>query len=147
MKNLSEDTSSKEILNPKVGIFWFIAKDGEDSLIMDAVPYPKGEPYGDTIQHGEHYNFWKMLEPETIPEIVFKSRAYDAYPRGRVVFFSEVRTFCNYLDRCLSVGNLTTVCEVFGLVSDKFRITFNDDEHYQCAICNRNWTEDYTSNN
>jgi len=83
---------------PKVGIFFFV--DGE--IIMDTVPVENGEPYGDAIQHGGHYEFWEKLVPKTLAERRFKARAYDAYPRGRVVFFPNRKKYVLYGDRCIS---------------------------------------------
>lgn len=130
-----------EILNPKVGIFWFIKTEEKDYVIANAVPCEKGEPYGVAIQYGGHYDFWEMLMPKSEVEKLLKSRSYDTYPRGRVVFFPDTETFRVYLDGCLTVADLTTVLRVFQLDFNKFRITFKRDEHYQCAACNQHWVE------
>ncbi|MEN6349277.1 MAG: hypothetical protein ABFD08_07780 [Syntrophomonas sp.] len=138
---ISRDTCNTEICHPKVGIFWFIKTEHKDFVIADAVPCKKGEEYGIAIQYGGHYNFWEVLKPKSEAEKLFKSRSYDAYPRGRVVFFPDTETFRVYLDGCLTVADLTTVLRVFELDFNKFRITFKRDEHYQCAACNQHWVE------
>jgi len=115
----------------KVGIFFFI--DGE--ILLDAVPVENGEPYGNAIQHGGHYEFWETLVPKTLTERKFKARAYDAYPRGRVVYFPEKNKYCIYHDRCLKLNtDVTTVIEKFGL--EGADIELEKDEHYKCAGCN-----------
>lgn len=63
-----------------VGIFF---KVGDDFLI-DAVPVQAGEPYGDAIQHGGHYDYHEIFRPTVPVERRFKAHDYDYYPRGRV---------------------------------------------------------------
>jgi len=135
--NYKEDESgelvfipSGEMPNQQVGIYWFI----DNEVIKDAVPYKEGEPYDEAIQHGSHYEFWEALQPTTEIERKLKSRAYDAYPRGRVVFFPARKVFCIYLDRCLDSDDSVRVDEAFEI--EDFDIEHGDDEHYRCAGCN-----------
>ena len=135
--NYKEDESgeiafipSGEISNQQVGIYWFI----DNEVIKDVVPYKEGEPHGEMIQHGSHYEFWEALQPTTEIERKLKSRAYDAYPRGRVVFFPARKVFCIYLDRCLDSDDSVRVDEAFEI--EDFDIEHGDDEHYRCAGCN-----------
>ncbi len=67
----------------KIGIFFKV----EARFLIDAVSVDSGEPYGAAIQHGGHYVFHESLVPMNPLERRFKSRDYDFYPRGRVVFF------------------------------------------------------------
>lgn len=115
---------------PKVGIFFFI----DDSILTDAVPIEKGEQYGNAVQHGGHYEFWESLMPKTLKERQFKARAYDAYPRGRVVYFPNEKKYCIYADTCLEMKNIVLVKEHFELIDEY--IELQTDEHYQCARCN-----------
>src|SRR5689334_5528113 len=87
---------------PKVGIFFVV----DDQLLLDMVPVEQGDPYGDTIGHGSHYEFWDILVPRNGVEKRFKARAYDAYPRGRVVYFTQEKRFVLYADQCLKHGKL-----------------------------------------
>jgi len=112
----------------KVGIFFFI----NSKILVDAVSVENGEPYGDAIQYGEHYNFWDLLIPRNDVERAFKGRAYDAYPRGRVIFFSNTRQFCVYVDRCLKKKQLGAIFLEFGLETADVKF----DAHYKCARCN-----------
>ena len=121
---------SGEMPNQQVGIYWFI----DNEVIKDAVPYKEGEPYGEAIQHGSHYEFWEALQPTTEIERKLKSRAYDAYPRGRVVFFPARKVFCIYLDRCLDSNDSVRIDEAFEI--EDFDIEYGYDEHYRCAGCN-----------
>ncbi|MDI6728513.1 MAG: hypothetical protein QMD44_06250 [Thermodesulfovibrionales bacterium] len=119
------------MIEKKVGIFFFV----ENEILMDAVPVANGEPYGDAIQYSSHYEFWESLVPRTITEREFKARAYDAHPRGRVVYFPKKKKFCIYHDACLkSNAELSKVVENFGLKD--MDAEFANDEHYKCAGCN-----------
>lgn len=112
----------------KVGIFYFI--DGH--WLVDAVPVTRGDIYGDAIEHGSHYDFWECFVPRTAWERKFKLRAYDAYPRGRVVYLTKKKTLVIYADACFNSNQIKRVAEHFGV--RKARST--RDEHYQCATCN-----------
>jgi hypothetical protein len=114
---------------PKVGIYFVVANE----LLIDAVPLEKGELYGSAIQHGEHYEFWKRLVPKKAIERKFKARAYDAYPRGRVIYFQDKKKFCIYIDPCLKTKNIAAIAREFGLCGD---FMIETDEHYKCASCN-----------
>jgi hypothetical protein len=113
---------------PKVGIFFVV----DNQLLMDAVPVENGEPYGDTMGHGSHYEFWETMKPSNVIEKKFKARAYDAYPRGRVVYFTQKKLFVLYADKCLKSGELKWLAEQFCIAGP----VFARDEHYQCATCN-----------
>jgi hypothetical protein len=115
---------------PKVGIFFFI----DNSILVDAVPVEKGEQYGNAIQHGSHFEFWESLVPKTLTERQFKARAYDAYPRGRVVYFPNEKKCCIYADTCLERKNIVLVGKQFELIDED--IELQTDEHYKCAGCN-----------
>lgn len=122
---------TRPTLCPKVGIFYFV----DNKILMDAVPIETGEPYGDAIQHGSHYEFWEKLVPKTLIERKFKARAYDAYPRGRVVYFPAKDKYRIYHDKCLKKNvELANVEEQFDLKG--VNIEFGKDEHYRCAKCN-----------
>jgi hypothetical protein len=64
----------------------------------------------------------------------FKTRAYDAYPSGRVVYFTREKHFVLYADKCLKRGELKRISEQFCLAEQLFVVA--RDEHYQCAGCN-----------
>ena len=112
----------------QVGIFFIV--DGQ--ILMDAVPLAKGELCDDFRGHGGHYDFWEALAPANALERAFKERAYDAYPRGRVIYFNRKAKFVLYADRCIKQGMRESVARRFGLTN----VTYDEDEHYQCADCN-----------
>jgi hypothetical protein len=113
---------------PKVGIFFVV----ESQLVIDAVPVDQGEPYGETIEHGSHDAFWDSMVPWTALEHRFKTRAYDASPRGRVVYLTREQRFVLYADACLTRDTLQGLATHFGLTAP----VVARDEHYQCAACN-----------
>jgi hypothetical protein len=127
--------SSGEIPNQQVGIYWFI----NNEVIKEAVSYKKGEPYGEAIQHGNHYEFWQALQPTTESERKLKFHAYDAYPRGRIVFFPSRKNFRVCLDSCVDSDNLAEVLDSFEI--EDFDIEIGDDEHYYCAGCNSHFMD------
>lgn len=114
----------------KVGIFFKV----ENEFLVDTVSVESGEPYGEAIQHGGHYEFWGKLRPGNLCERQFKAHAYDYYPRGRVVFFPKGNKYRLYSDRCLSVEDIRTVVSAFNLENQSLEVA--EDEHYRCARCN-----------
>jgi len=126
---------SDKISNQQVGIYWFI----DNEVIKDAVPYKEGEPHGEIIRHGNHYEFWQALQPTTEIERKLKSRAYDAYPRGKIVFFPARKMFRFYVDGCLDPDDEVIVLESFEI--EDFDIEFGVDEHYLCAGCNPSFVD------
>ncbi|MEI7638811.1 MAG: hypothetical protein WCJ37_15980 [Syntrophus sp. (in: bacteria)] len=104
------------------------------NVIHDAVLVAKGEKYGAAIQYSVHYEFWEKLKPKSPSEILSKSRPYDAFPRGRIVFFPTKNMFIKYADRCISAEEFNYIMDKFEI--DDFDFMFKDDEHYRCAEYN-----------
>ena len=115
----------------KVGIFFKV----ENNFIIDAVPVANGEPYGEALQHGGHYEFHEQLRPASMIERRFKSRDYDFYPRGRVVCFPGTHTYRLYVDPCLTKVDILLLIKLFELTDALIETA--RDEHYRCARCNR----------
>jgi hypothetical protein len=118
-----------------VGIFFKVAND----FLVDAVPLEAGEPYGDAVQHGGHYDFHELLRPAVPTERLFKAHDYDYYPRGRVVYFPKRRVFALYADPCMTPGQINRVIDLFGLGGQTVELT--NDEHYRCSRCNKSYLE------
>ena len=67
----------------KVGICWII----DGTVVADTVDLEdvrSTDSY--TISHGDHFNYWKSLSPETETERKLKNSAWDYYPRCTVVY-------------------------------------------------------------
>lgn len=122
-------------LNPMVGIFWFIKIGNDCNIIHDAVDALLGEKYDDALGHGEHYSFWEKLVPKTPAEVSLKGSAYDAYPRGRIVFMPKKKRYFLYRDKCIAKSDLCMIMETFRI--DGADIEIRTDAHYRCARCNR----------
>lgn len=112
----------------KVGIFFVVG----GNLIFDAVLLEQGELYGDTVGFSGHYDYWQALIPQNPTGQIFKSHAYDYFPRGRVVYFKKSGSFKLYADRCIRNADIEKVAVTFQLPA--YRLA--RDEHYQCANCN-----------
>lgn len=119
----------------KVGIFFKVGNE----FLIDAVPLAEGEPYGDAIQYGGHYDFHENVEPSTPRERRFKAHDYDYYPRGRVVCFPNKNTFTLYADPCLTPDDLNRIIGLFALEDQSIEVA--EDEHYHCSTCNKSYLE------
>jgi hypothetical protein len=117
----------------KVGIFFVVNGD----LVLDTVPLEQGHSYGDSVGFSGHYDYWEALAPTNATEHLFKSHAYDYYPRGRVIYFNETSSFRLYADRCMTKADIEKVAAVFQL--PVYRLA--RDEHYQCAGCNSGYVD------
>ncbi|MDO8416859.1 MAG: hypothetical protein Q7S87_11695 [Agitococcus sp.] len=120
---------------PNVGIFFVI----NQYLLIDSVPLAQAEHYGNTLGYGGHYDYWENLQAVCVEEKSFKAIAYDAFPRGRVVYFSQQQQFVVYADKCLNRQQILKVAQAFNLSANQVRLA--RDEHYQCANCNADFLD------
>ena len=112
-----------------VGIFYKVGKE----LLVDVISFEIGETRGKAIQHGDHYEYWKTLVPSTRAERIFKSKAYDTFPRGRVNFNTAKNKYILYLDKCLQ-NKIDIINISMALKLSSPDVQF--DENYQCEKCN-----------
>jgi len=119
----------------KVGVFFKVS----GGFLIDAVSLEAGEPYGDAIEYGGHYNFHEKCDPSTVQEHRFRLHDYDYYPRGRVVYFPKKNVFILYIDPCLSKDDVQQIICLFRLQGQTVEVTY--DEHYRCAGCNVSYFE------
>lgn len=117
----------------KIGIFFVV----NQQILADTIPVRQGEQYGNAICHGGHYDFWETLIAQTPTEAAFKARAYDAYPRGRVVYQTQQKKFVLYADTCLDKNTLRRISDLFHVANPQIA----RDEHYQCAVCNPDYMD------
>jgi hypothetical protein len=123
---------------PSVGIFFLVG----DTWLIDAVPVADGEPYGDAVEHGGHYDLWEAMKPRTPAERRFAAHDYDYFPRGRVVYFPTTKTYRVYVDNCLTSAQRAELLVEFALAGESAMFEGNDDgTHYVCATCSRNYLE------
>lgn len=114
---------------PNVGIFFFI----NSYILIDAVTLAQAERYGNTLGYGGHYEYWDNLQANNVEQKLFKARAYDAFARGRVVYFLQKQYYVVYADKCLTRAIITKIADVFDLPHQQTK--WARDEHYQCANC------------
>ncbi len=122
----------------RVGIFFLV----DGSWLIDAVPVPEGERYGDAVEHGGHYDYWAALNPRTPAERRFKAHDYDYFPRGRVVYFPAAQTHRVYVDNCLTEAERGDLLAEFELTGESAVFEGNEDgTHYVCATCSETYLE------
>lgn len=119
-----------------VGIFFLVNK----AIISDKVEIAMAYSNEMFAEHGEHYNYWDTFKPTDKDELLFKSHAYDYYPRGRVVF-DRVRGFYYlYVDKCISAEFVSQISDHFELKKTELKVML--DQHYVCHLCNRFFIDD-----
>jgi hypothetical protein len=94
---------------PNVGIFFVV----NSHILIDAVPLAQAEQYGNTLGYGGHYEYWENLQAINAEQKIFKTRAYDAFARGRVVYFVKQQYYVVYTDECLTRAILTKIAHAF----------------------------------
>ena len=117
----------------KVGILFVVQR----HLFVDAALQENGEPYGDAINFSGHFECWEALNPTSAIEHLFKSHSYDYYPRGRVVYFNQNKSFKLYADPCITKTEIKKIALAFQLSTHQLA----RDEHYQCATCNPDYLD------
>lgn len=119
-----------------VGIFFLV----NQTIISDKVEIAMANSNEMFAEHGEHYNYWNTFKPTDKDEFLFKSHAYDYYPRGRVVF-DRVRGFYYlYVDKCIPAELVSKISDHFELKQTALKLKL--DQHYQCHLCNRLFIDD-----
>ena len=117
----------------KVGIFFVV----QGYLLIEATPLAHGEPYGDAVNFSGHFDYWQVFNPKNAVEHLFKNHAYDYFPRGRVVYFNQNKSFKLYVDRCITKDEIKNIAIAFQLPTYQLA----RDEHYQCASCNPDYLD------
>lgn len=120
-------------MNPLTGIYFVV----KGHILHDSIGLEQAELYGDALQHGGHNDFHEALYPQSPIERLFKSRPYDFFPRGRVVYFQQTGKFRLYVDKCFDEDTIHKIVKVFCL--EGLDIEVEPDEHYKCAGCNRHY--------
>ncbi len=123
--------------SPAIGIFWvLIERGGPPQVLEDRVSVDRGEPYGEFLTYGGHYEYWERLSALGAPELRRRGlpaavvwSEYEEWPRGRIVFHRPTSRFIVYADRRLRPRPiLGLVLARFGLQDHDVRVL--DDPHY-----------------
>jgi hypothetical protein len=119
-----------------VGIFYVI----EGAVYLDCTPMLEAEDYGEfkTHPHG-HVAYWPWLATRLN---ILRPLSYDYYPRGRVNYAKTGGSHRLYLDACLlkDPTMVQSIIQRLHLADQVVEIL--TDEHYQCAVCNRDYVPD-----
>ena len=122
---------------PSIGIFWVITETGQKlQLLADLLRVDQGEPYGEFLTHGGHYEYWEQLAVLSPGELRRHGRPtapawseYEEWPRGRVVYHVPTERFVVYADRKLQRPPVIDhIIHRFGLVTGSFDL--RSDPHY-----------------
>jgi|SRR5215469_14043125 len=124
------EQARKELRNagaPEVGIFWVI---DEDPLI-DGTPLNEAGERLDFFEPKGHSQTWPVYQRVGV---VPRNSDYQDYPRGRVVYDKETRSFTLFADKCI----LKNESMVQKILSD-FRLPPQtktaSDPLYRCPNC------------
>jgi hypothetical protein len=120
----------------QVGIFYII----DGALYLECTPVLEAEDYGDFKSHPNgHVEFWPRLVKRLN---ILRPLSYDYYPRGRVNYAKPEGRYRLYLDSCLLKERhlVQSIIQHMHLADQEVAIA--TDEHYQCAVCNRNYVPD-----
>jgi hypothetical protein len=113
---------------PEVGIFWEV----NGALILDGVPLGAAEAWGQFKNYpGSHEKMWRRYQRV---DSALKEIAYDAPPRGRVVYDAVARRFYLYADVCI-LRNEALVAKIRGGLHLPPEVAAGPDDHYRCANC------------
>ncbi|MGU3361950.1 hypothetical protein ACLBWX_16605 [Methylobacterium sp. M6A4_1b] len=126
---------------PSVGIFWGVLEKGRMVLVTDQTTLAHAEAYGDCLTHSRgHYEVWEawrslgatVLGRQGLPEAI-AAHEYEAFPRGRVVYMRDPRSFTIYADRRLQrLEKIAQLVRLFGLAGTSYLV--RSDAHYRTFI-------------
>ncbi|MGL4345741.1 MAG: hypothetical protein ACRCTE_11130 [Cellulosilyticaceae bacterium] len=116
----------------KIGLF-FVTQEG---LLVTTYDKKEGEVKGGLISAPcGHEQVWRERFEQAY------DKAYDFYPRGRVVFNTTSRQYVIYHDRCIKPIDLRPVIQTFGLEGENVRQTI--DIYYGCERCDSLFDDDW----
>jgi len=113
------------VANNQVCLFFYV----KGQFLIHGCSLESAESYGDFLIYPEgHFDVWEK-------HYARKYRVdYDYFPRGRVAYNKQSKTFQILYDRCIEK-------EVQSFAKENYpeSATLGCDEHYQCHRCNRNY--------
>ena len=127
MRAPSPVNDEENIHDPKVGIFWLIAK----RLIVDSTSVSRAEDYNNCKTYARsHLEFWQDL---TRAGAIVEGD-YEEHPRGRIVYNTRTRQFTIYADKCI-IRKKAVVREIMREMNLPTRTKISTDPHYRCFKC------------
>jgi hypothetical protein len=130
----SDNGSDKFPSDASVGPYWFVRDEtGKNLLLAHRCALLKAEPYGRflTCPHGhcELWDRWRAECRDARLTAIARAFEYEEWPRGRVVFDSELRRFLVYADAQIFRRDLQErILKRFGIPPHD--ALFLRDEHY-----------------
>lgn len=115
-----------------IGLF-FVAPEG---LLVRTYDKKEGEGKGGLIipPHGHEQVWREQFEKDY-------KKAYDCFPRGRVVYNTTSGQYVIYHDRCIKPAELRAVALQFGLENEAVRKSV--DIYYDCERCQNLFDDDW----
>jgi hypothetical protein len=132
----AQEQRSRPSAAPQVGIFYVV----DGALYLDCTPVFEAEAYGDFQTHPTgHVEWWPWLVRRLN---LRRPLSYDYCPRGRVNYAKPEGRYQLYLDCCLlkEPHMVQAIIQRMHLADQEVAIM--PDDHYQCAVCNRNYVPD-----
>ena len=107
-----------------VGLFFYI----NGHFLVHGCDLQEAEKYGKfKIYQGSHFEVWDKCYVKTYHV------DYDYYPRGRIVYDTEIEKYFVYRDACIPEEEICKFIE--DRVGENYVLLL--DEHYQCHGCNQ----------
>lgn len=134
----AQDPCPRASAAPRVGIVYVV----DGAPYLDCTPVLEAEADGDLQTHPTgHVEFWSCLVRRLN---LRRPLSYDYYPRGRVNYAKPEGRYRLYLDRCPFKERRIAQAIIQHLCLADQAVEVATDEHYQCAVCNRNYVPDVT---
>jgi hypothetical protein len=111
---------------PRVGIFWRVLEElSFHTMTTDEASNIDWQHYAQQL--------WSNFSPETPMQELLKAYEFDFFPRGRVEYMEEARTFIVIADKHLQGADARKAIKTAFDLPDSTQ--FCDDPTYQCRLC------------
>jgi hypothetical protein len=112
---------------PEVGIFWVI----EEEPLIEKTPLNEDGERVDFFAPKSHSETWPTLQRIGV---VPRNSKYEDYPRGRVVYDNETRSFTFLADECI-LRDAQMVQKILSSFRLPSQTKTESDPHYKCPKC------------
>lgn len=107
------------------GIYWVVGKNilfDKHIFFIDEI---KNKGYID--YPSSHFEKWDVLGS------AYPCFDFATYPRGRLLYNLENKTYILYVDKCILPGTIEQIIDIFGIRQELHIIAY--DSHYRCDGC------------
>jgi hypothetical protein len=112
---------------PEVGIFWVI----DEEPLIDGTPLNEAGERLDFFDPKSHSQLWPVYQRIGV---VPQNSEYQDYPRGRVVYDKEARSFTIFADKCI-LKDEPMVRKILSGFHLPPQTQAESDPHYECPKC------------